>query len=66
MARTHTSEGHHDAQQKMARSTKQEIASEFVTDIKEENQIAKKRSKQQRKRSSEPTGTKSKNVKGPR
>lgn len=66
MARTQTSEGHHDAQQKMARNTKQEIASEFVTDVKEENQIAKKRSKQQRERSDEPKDAKSKNVKGPR
>lgn len=66
MARTQTSEGHHDAQQKHARNTKTEIADEFVTDVKEENQIAKKRSKQQRKRSSEPTDAKSKNVKGPR
>lgn len=66
MARTHTSEGHHDAQQKMARHTKQEIAYEFVTDVKEENQIAKKRSKQQRKHSSEPRDAQNKNVKGPR
>ncbi|WP_017755516.1 hypothetical protein [Calidifontibacillus oryziterrae] len=66
MARTKTSASHHEAQQKQVRNTKVEIAEEFVTDVKEENQIAKKRSKQQRKRSSEPTDAKSKNVKGPR
>ncbi|HHY73581.1 MAG TPA: hypothetical protein GX497_10205 [Bacillus bacterium] len=66
MARTHNSESQQNAQQQMARNTKQEIASEFVTDVKEENQIAKKRAKQGRERGDEPTGTKSKNVKGPR
>lgn len=66
MARTHNSESQHNAQQQMARNTKQEIASEFVTDVKEENQIAKKRAKQRRERGDEPRGTQSKNVKGPR
>lgn len=66
MARTHNSESQHNAQQQMARNTKQEIASEFVMDVKEENQIAKKRSKQGRERSDEPRDARSKNVKGPR
>ncbi len=66
MARTHNSESQHNAQQQMARNTKQEIASEFVMDVKEENQIAKKRAKQGRERADEPRDARSKNVKGPR
>lgn len=66
MAKSQTSESRHDAQQKQAQHSKAEIAEEFVTAVKEENQIAKKRSKQERKRSSEPRDAQSKNVKGPR
>ncbi|WP_102345825.1 hypothetical protein [Bacillus sp. Marseille-P3661] len=69
MARTKTSAGHHEAQQKQARHLKTpetEIAEEFVTDVKEEDQVVKKQKKHGRKRSSEPKNAKSHFVKGPR
>ncbi|NSL52244.1 hypothetical protein [Calidifontibacillus erzurumensis] len=66
MVKAHNAEKQQNAEQQMVRNNKQEIASEFATDVKEVNQIAKKREKQGRERRDEPKDAKSKNVKGPR